>query len=150
ITLGSVTMSPLDVAGMYHTLAAEGSYTPLRAIREVQTAEGKPLNRYPLVLEQRYTPASAYAMQYALQTVLREGTGQRVYHQFSADLPLAGKTGTTNDQRDSWFAGFSGEHLAVVWLGRDDNAATPISGSGGALQVWADFMQDLPTLGVNL
>ena len=150
MTLGSVEMSPYEVAGVYHTLAAEGSYTPLRAIRDVLTATGEPLKRYPLRIEQRFRPESAFELQYALQAVLREGTGRRVYNQFPADLPLAGKTGTTNDQRDSWFAGFSGEHLAVVWVGRDDNSATPLTGSGGALQVWADLMTELPTRGVNL
>lgn len=150
ITLGAIAMSPYQVATTYHTLATEGSYTPLRAIREVLTAEGEPLNRYALTLQQRFSSGSSFALQYALQTVLREGTGQRVYNQFPASLPLAGKTGTTDDQRDSWFAGFSGQHLAVVWLGRDDNSSTPLTGSGGALQVWADFMQSLPTLGVNL
>lgn len=150
MTLGSVEMSPYEVAGVYHTLATEGSYTPLRAIRDVLTSTGEPLKRYPLRIEQRFRPQSAFQLQYALQAVLREGTGKRVYNQFSADLPLAGKTGTTNDQRDSWFAGFSGEHLAVVWVGRDDNSATPLTGSGGALQVWADLMTQLPTRGVNL
>lgn len=150
LLLGSIDMSPYDVAGIYHTLAAEGVYTPLRAIREVLTATGEPLRRYPLLLEQRFSPEATFEMQYALQLVLREGTGRSVYQQFPASLPLAGKTGTTNDQRDSWFAGFSGEHLAVVWLGRDDNSATPLTGSGGALQVWADFMRVLPTQGVNM
>jgi penicillin-binding protein 1B len=150
MTLGSVEMSPYEVAGVYHTLAAEGSYTPLRAIRDVLTATGEPLKRYPLRIEQRFTPQSAFALQYALQTVLREGTGQSVYNRFSADLPLAGKTGTTNDLRDSWFAGFSGEHLAVVWVGRDDNSPTPLTGSSGALQIWADLMTKLPTRGVNV
>jgi penicillin-binding protein 1B len=150
LLLGSIDMSPVEVAGIYHTLAAEGSYTPLRAIREVLTATGEPLRRYPLQLEQRFSPEATFQMQYALQLVLREGTGRSVYSQFPASLPLAGKTGTTNDQRDSWFAGFSGEHLAVVWLGRDDNSATPLTGSGGALQVWADLMRVLPTQGVNM
>lgn len=150
VLLGSVDMSPYEVAGIYHTLAAEGVYTPLRAIREVLTATGEPLRRYPLQLEQRFSPSATFQMQYALQMVLREGTGRSVYNQFPESLPLAGKTGTTNDQRDSWFAGFSGEHLAIVWLGRDDNSATPLTGSGGALQVWADFMRVLPTQGVNM
>lgn len=148
--LGSVDMSSFEVAGIYHTLAAEGVYTPLRAIREVLTADGQPLRRYPLELEQRFSLESTFQLQYALQMVLREGTGRSVYNQFPETLPLAGKTGTTNDQRDSWFAGFSGEHLAVVWVGRDDNSATPLTGSGGALQVWADLLRQLPTQGVNL
>ncbi|PUA28778.1 MAG: penicillin-binding protein 1B [Cellvibrio sp. 79] len=143
--LGSVEMSPLEVAGIYHTLAAEGVYTPLHGIREVLTADGKPLKRYPLELEQRFAPETTFQLQYAMQRTLREGTGRSAYNQISSTIDLAGKTGTTNDQRDSWFAGFSGEHLAVVWLGRDDNSQTPLSGAGGALQVWADFMKQLPT-----
>ncbi|MDO3386079.1 penicillin-binding protein 1B [Gilvimarinus sp. SDUM040013] len=150
MTLGAVDMSPIEVAGIYHTLAAEGTYTPLRAIRDVLTATGEPLKRYPLTIEQRFSEAAAFQIQYALQAVLREGTGRAVYHRFPADLPLAGKTGTTNDQRDSWFAGFSGQHLAVSWVGRDDNSPMPLTGSGGALKVWADLMSQLPTRGVNL
>lgn len=150
MTLGAIEMSPIEVAEIYHTLAAEGTYTPLRAIRDVLTATGEPLKRYPLTIEQRFNEAAAFQLQYALQAVLREGTGRAVYHRFPADLPLAGKTGTTNDQRDSWFAGFSGEHLAVSWVGRDDNSPMPLTGSGGALKVWADLMSQLPTLGVNL
>lgn len=149
ILIGAVDMSPMEVAGMYHTLAAEGVYTPLHAIREVLNAEGQPLKRYPIELDQRFAGQSTFELQYALQAVLREGTGRSVYNSFPASLPLAGKTGTTNDQRDSWFAGFSGEHLAVVWVGKDDNAKTPFSGATGALQVWADLMRQLPTQGVN-
>ncbi|UTF61313.1 penicillin-binding protein 1B [Gilvimarinus sp. DA14] len=149
MTLGAIDMSPYEVAGIYHTLAAEGTYTPLRAIRDVLTATGEPLKRYPLQIEQRFSGAGVFELQYALQAALREGTGRQVYHRFPADLPLAGKTGTTNDQRDSWFAGFSGEHLAIAWVGRDNNAETPLTGSGGALKVWADLMSELPTRGVN-
>lgn len=147
--IGAVDMSPIEVAGLYHTLAAEGVYTPLHVIRDVLNAEGQPLKRYPLELDQRFTTQGVFQLQYALQAVLREGTGRSVYNSFPESLPLAGKTGTTNDQRDSWFAGFSGEHLAVSWVGRDDNSQTPLSGASGALQVWADLMRQLPTQGVN-
>src|SRR5690606_23683433 len=116
--------------------------------RDVLTAEGEPLRRYPLELEQRFSPEASYQLQYLLQLALRQGTGRQVYDQFPSQLALAGKTGTTNDQRDSWFAGFSGEHLAVAWLGLDNYGTTPLSGSGGALQVWADLMAALPTLGL--
>lgn len=149
ILIGAVDMSPLEVTGLYHTLAAEGVYTPLHAIREVLNAEGQPLKRYPIELDQRFSVQSTFELQHALQAVLREGTGRSVYNSFPETLPLAGKTGTTNDQRDSWFAGFSGEHLAVVWVGKDDNAKTPLSGASGALQVWADLMRQLPTQGVS-
>ncbi|HWV15085.1 MAG TPA: penicillin-binding protein 1B [Cellvibrio sp.] len=147
--IGALDMSPVEVTGMYHTLAAEGVYTPLHVIREVLNADDQPLKRYPLELDQRFSVQGTFELQYALQAVLREGTGRSVYNSFPESLPLAGKTGTTNDQRDSWFAGFSGEHLAVVWVGRDDNSKTPLSGASGALQVWADLMRQLPTQGVN-
>jgi penicillin-binding protein 1B len=149
LLIGATDMTPMEVTGIYHTLAADGVYTPLHAIREVLNVEGQPLKRYPLELEQRFPVQSTFELQYALQAVLREGTGRSVYNSFPESLPLAGKTGTTNDQRDSWFAGFSGEHLAVVWLGKDDNSHTPLSGAAGALQIWADLMRQLPTQGVN-
>ena len=142
-------MTPFEVSGIYHTLAAEGVYSPLRAIREVLTATGEPLRRYPLQLQQRLSPGAAFQTQYAMQLVMQEGTGRSAMNRLPSTLMLAGKTGTTNEQRDSWFAGFSGEHLATVWLGRDDNSATPLTGSNGALQIWAELMRDLPTRSVN-
>lgn len=145
ILLGSVEMSPFEVSEVYHTIAADGVYTPLHAIREVLTADGKPLKRYPLELEQRFAPESIFQLQFAMQKVMREGTARSAYLQLPSDLMLAGKTGTTNDQRDSWFAGFSGEHLAVAWVGRDNNQQTPFSGATGALQVWTDLFKQLPT-----
>jgi penicillin-binding protein 1B len=150
ILLGSVEMSPLEVAGVYHTLAAEGVYVPLHGIREVLAADGKPLKRYPLDLEPRFSPESTFQLQYALQKTITEGTGRSALAQLPAGLLVAGKTGTTNEQRDSWFAGFSGEHLAVAWVGRDNNQQTPISGATGALQVWADLMKNLPTRSLEI
>jgi penicillin-binding protein 1B len=143
LMLGAVEMSPLDVAQLYHTIAANGFYSPLRAINSVFTAENVPLKRYPFVAEQRFDPKVMHLIHYALQVVLREGTGKSAYKRLPKDLVLAGKTGTTNDQRDSWFAGFSGNYLSVVWMGRDDNGKTPLTGGTGALQLWTDVMSEL-------
>src|SRR5690625_5605000 len=107
-------MTPLEVAGIYHTLAAEGVYTPLRIIREVQTAEGERLRRYPLALEQRFSPQASYQLQYLLQLALREGTGRRVYEQFPHELMLAGKTGTTNDHREDRYVCIIGQHFDMA------------------------------------
>lgn len=141
--LGSVEMSPLEVATMYHTIAAEGFYSPLRTIQAVYTAEHEPLRRYPFNTEQRFSPALMHLLNYGLQVVMREGTGRGAYRRLPESVTLAGKTGTTNDQRDSWFAGFADNYVGVVWLGRDDNGKTPFTGSSGALQVWADMMAGL-------
>lgn len=139
--LGAGALSPVEVTGMYQTLANGGFNTPLRGIRSVLTAEGEPLKRYPFQIQQRFDPGAIYLVQNAMQRVMREGTGRSAYNQLPRSLNLAGKTGTSNDSRDSWFAGFSQDLLAVVWLGRDDNGATPLTGATGALQVWTDFMR---------
>ena len=149
LLLGAQEMTPFEVAGIYHTLAADGVHVPLHAIREVLTADGQPLKRYPLELEQQFSAESIFQLQYALHQVTTMGTGRSAAIQLPADLRVAGKTGTTNDQRDSWFAGFSGEHLAVVWMGNDDNSVTPFSGASGALQIWVDFMRKIPTRSLN-
>ena len=136
-------MSPLEVSQLYHTIAANGFYSPLRAINSVFTSVNVPLKRYPFEGEQRLDPKSMHLLHYALQVVLREGTGKTAYQRLPGDLMLGGKTGTTNDQRDSWFAGFSGNYLSVVWLGRDDNGMMPLTGGTGALQLWTDIMTTL-------
>lgn len=143
--LGTLAMTPVEVATLYHTIAAEGFYTPLRAISAVYTAENKPLRRYPFETEQRFKPQTMHLLHYALQVVMREGTGKSAYRKLPDSLAVAGKTGTTNDQRDSWFAGFSGDYVGVVWMGRDDNGKMPLTGATGALAVWSDVMAGLDT-----
>ncbi|CAI8983759.1 penicillin-binding protein 1B [Pseudomonas sp. GW456-12-1-14-TSB6] len=148
--LGAGGMTPIEVATMYQTLANGGFNTPMRGIRSVLTADGEPLKRYPFQIEQRFDPASIYLIQNAMQRVMREGTGSSVYNVLPRTLTLAGKTGTSNDSRDSWFAGFSQDLLAVVWLGRDDNGKTPFTGATGALQVWTSFMRKADPLPLDM
>jgi penicillin-binding protein 1B len=148
--LGAGGLSPLSVANMYQTLANGGFNTPLRGIRNVLTAEGEPLKRYPFQIQQRFDSGAIYLLQNAMQRTMSEGTGRSVYSQLPRSLALAGKTGTSNDSRDSWFAGFSQDVLAVVWLGRDDNGPTPLTGATGALQVWTDFMRKADPLPLDM
>ncbi len=148
--LGAGGMSPVQVATMYQTLANGGFNTPMRGIRSVLTAEGEPLKRYPFQIQQTFDPGSIYLVQNAMQRVMREGTGRSVYSVLPSSLNLAGKTGTSNDSRDSWFAGFSQDLLAVVWLGRDDNGKTPFTGATGALQVWTSFMRKADPLPLDM
>ena len=144
LLLGSIDLSPFQVAQAYQALANEGFRAPLRAIHEVTGPEGRPLARYGLAVEQVADPAAVYVLRAALEAVLREGTGRGVRGRLPAALHAAGKTGTTNGGRDSWFAGFAGGYVAVVWVGFDDNRAAGLSGSGQALRVWAGLVSRLP------
>ncbi|WP_286240099.1 penicillin-binding protein 1B [Neptuniibacter halophilus] len=140
LLLGAESMSPFEVAAIYQTMAANGFRTPLRAIRLVTDSEGVELSRYPFEVKQVVSAENMHLIQYALQTVTREGTARYVYSRLPSSMNLAGKTGTSNDQRDSWFAGFAADRMAVVWLGLDDNGKLPFTGSGGALRAWTELM----------
>ncbi|MBW4935588.1 penicillin-binding protein 1B [Marinobacter sp. F4206] len=142
--LGSVSMNPVTVAQMYQGLATSGFNTPLRTIREVTDPGGEALSRYSLEVDQVADPAAVHLVQYAMQETMQEGTGRSAYYTLPKKLTLAGKTGTTDDGRDSWFAGFSGDLLAVAWVGRDDNGPTSLTGASGALPVWSRFMAQVP------
>ena len=148
MTLGAFSLSPLDIANMYQTFAADGFHVPLKVIREVVNKDGEPLKRYPLESEKTLNAQSVYLVNHALHQVTRSGTARSLSSKLSVDL--AGKTGTTDDLRDSWFAGFSNESLAVVWIGRDDNTNTGLTGSSGALRVWTDLMKRLPINDISL
>jgi penicillin-binding protein 1B len=141
--LGAVDLSPFEVAQMYQTIASGGFRTPLRAIREVTTQDGKPLKRYAIAVEPAFPPEPMYLITAAMQGVVREGTGAGLKNWIPADSAVAGKTGTTDEQRDAWFAGFTGDRLAVVWVGYDDNRAAHLSGAGAALPVWGELVAAL-------
>lgn len=148
--LGASPLTPLEVTQMYQTLAGDGFATPLRSIRAVNDAEGKALQSYPFTVRQAVDPAATYITNSILQEVMRAGTGKSAYNYMPAEMGLAGKTGTTNGLRDSWFAGFSGDYLSVVWIGRDDNNPTGLSGATGALQIWNDLMRQISHQPVRL
>ena len=144
IFLGAQSLSPFEVSKFYQTIASNGFNMPLRAIREVTTSEGELLSRYAFDIRQVLPAQSVYLLQFAMQETMRSGTGRSAYRRLPAALHVAGKTGTTNDNRDSWFAGFSGDYLGVVWVGKDNNDSTHLTGSSGALRVWTDFMARIP------
>ncbi|WJW76536.1 penicillin-binding protein 1B [Thiohalobacter sp. IOR34] len=138
LLLGAAELTPLEITRLYQTFAAGGFRTPLRAIRAVLSATGEALQRYPLQVEQVFSPAQSFLINSALQDVVREGTAAPLARRFGAEAGIAGKTGTTDDLRDSWFAGFDGRRLMVAWVGRDDNQPMGLTGSAGALQVWSE------------
>ena len=143
LLLGAIGMTPMEVAELYGTLANGGFRTPHRAVRSVVDSEGKPLMRYPIEVRQSLDPALVHQLNQGLVEALRRGTGRSA--QLPSGLVAAGKTGTSDGFRDSWFAGFSGRHVIVVWIGYDDNRSTGQSGSTAALPVWADILGRLDT-----
>ena len=149
IFLGAVDAAPLEVAQMFSTLAASGYQAPLSAIREVQTKEGEPLSRYPIKLKQTLPEGPVYVLNWALRQVMTFGTGRAAYNVIPPATVLAGKTGTTDDYRDSWFAGFGADRVGVVWVGHDDYTPTGLSGASGALPIWAKVMRDLHVRGLE-
>lgn len=150
IFLGAVDMSPMEVMSIYGNFATGGFSYPTKSIRSVVDANGQLLDRYSLNVQQTIDPSAAYLINYGLQRVMSSGTGRSAYNSLPTDLNLAGKSGTTNDTRDSWFAGYSGNALAVVWLGLDDNKVTGLTGSSGALPVWTNVMKQIRQKPVNL
>ncbi|PPK51268.1 penicillin-binding protein 1B [Marinobacter persicus] len=149
VLLGSLSLTPVEVAQIYQGLATSGFNTPLRSIREVTDANNQPLSRYSLKVEQVADNGAVHLVQYAMQEAMREGTGRSAYNWLPEQLSLAGKTGTTDDGRDAWFAGFSGDLLAVAWVGRDDNRGTALTGASGALPVWSEMMARVPQYGFS-
>ncbi len=141
--LGADVLTPLEVAQMYQTIANNGSRIPLRAVRDVLDANGRPLQRFSPDVTRVVPSGPAYLLTYALQHVVTDGTAVGLKNYLSPDLHVAGKTGTTQDLRDSWFAGFTGNHVAVVWVGRDDNKPTGLTGATGAMTIWGATMAKL-------
>lgn len=139
--LGALELAPIDVARMYLTIANGGFRTPLRAIREVTAHDGRPLARYRLEVRQTVAPEHAFLVRYLLERVVAAGTARAARGALPGVYPVGGKTGTTNELRDAWFAGYAGNLLAVVWIGRDDNAPARLTGAAGALPVWLAAMQ---------
>ena len=142
--LGALELSPMEVNQVYQTMANNGFYNPLSIVRDVTKANGQLLSHYPYQVSQAADPKATYILQQELALIGSQGTAQGAYAYLPAEQIVAGKTGTTNDQRDSWFSGFSGRHVATVWMGNTDATPTPLTGSSGALQVWGRLLSKLP------
>ena len=100
----------------------------VQSVRAVMLPDGQPVKRYALTVEEAFAPETIYLVNTVLNEVVREGTGAALRGLLPADLVVAGKTGTTDDYRDSWFAGFAENLLGVVWVGNDDNRSIGLTG----------------------
>ena len=140
LLLGANDHSPLEVAQLYQSIANHGQRIPLRSISHISNRKNKVIARFPTAPREVIESGPAYLIDYALKQVVKRGTAAGLSSQFDPSLQLGGKTGTTDDYRDSWFAGYSGNLLTVVWVGRDDNKPVGLTGSNGAMRVWQHIM----------
>ncbi|MEZ5531367.1 MAG: penicillin-binding protein 1B [Steroidobacteraceae bacterium] len=145
LLLGAIDLPPIDVAQLYNGLANGGFHVPLRAVRAVVDAQGERLGAYPVKIAPVAAPDAVYQVDRMMTYVIARGTGRAAAARLPRGLIVAGKTGSSSDLRDGWFAGFSGTHLAVVWIGYDDNRPTGVTGSSGSLIVWQKIMSALDT-----
>jgi len=139
--LGAIDMSPMEINQLYLPIAAKGNFQDQHAITQVLSGKGEVLWDLNKSAEQRLSTNGAYLLDYALKQVTKTGTARSLTWRL-ADKQLAGKTGTSNDLRDSWFIGYDEHNLVTTWVGRDDNKPTKLTGSSGALVLFADFMKN--------
>ncbi|WP_424683858.1 penicillin-binding protein 1B [Frateuria sp. YIM B11624] len=143
--IGAVDLSPFQVAQLYEYLAADGHALPLLAVRGVVDGSGHTIKRYEVEGGKGEYQEAVRLITWAMQQVADYGTAHSLGDSSLAWLNAAGKTGTSNDMRDSWFAGFTADRLAVFWMGRDDNKPTGLFGATGGLRAWQDLFRHLPT-----
>ncbi len=147
LILGAVDQSPYAMAQLYQFLASGGEIQPLHAVRGVLDSQGRAIKRYDSDAPpaQKGDAVAARLVGSALQYAVTSGTGRPLIRDGLGRLSPAGKTGTSNDGRDSWFAGYTGDHLAVVWVGNDQNKETGLYGATGGMRVWSDIFARLPS-----
>ncbi len=150
LILGSIDLSPYEVAQLYQGLASGGNVVPLSAVHSVLDERGGVLSRVPRPSGEASGEDVVKLVTVALNETTLSGTARSLSQGPGMRIDSAGKTGTSDGLRDSWYAGYTGEHLGIVWLGRDDNEPTRLSGATGALRVWNALFQKLPSSDLRL
>lgn len=145
LLLGAVDMSPFQLAQLYEFFADDGHALPLLTLRGVLGAKGQVLKQYATKPGRGEYQQAERLVRWMMQQVTQYGTAAAIGNSGLAGLHVAGKTGTSDHQRDSWFSGFTGDRLAVAWMGRDDNQPTHLWGATGALRVWINLFRKLPS-----
>ncbi|MFO6423985.1 penicillin-binding protein 1B [Motilimonas sp. KMU-193] len=140
LVLGSVSMSPMGVNQIYQTLVSQGLYQPLATVRAVTDAQGRLIYEKAERATRVLDKAASYLTLYNLEEVTKTGTAKSLSWRLPG-VALGGKTGTTDELRDSWFVGWDQRDLVSVWVGRDDNQPAGLTGSGGAVPVFAEYMK---------
>jgi penicillin-binding protein 1B len=140
--LGSFEVTPVELAYAYATIASRGIRFDPFPLFSITEADGAILAEKRVHWERTIDPRAAYLATYAMEGTIERGTG-RAARALGIRFPAAGKTGTTNDNRDSWFVGFTPDVVCAVWVGYDSGADTGLTGARGALRIWSRFMRSV-------
>lgn len=141
LTLGAFELPAFEVLQAYNTLSRIGERVPLTMIRSIKSLDDEILYEHQIERSQALDPISTSVLVGMMKQTLQNGTA------IAAKLwgfthPAAGKTGTTDDYKDAWFAGFTPLHTAVVWVGYDDNTAHDMTGGSAAVPIWTQYMME--------
>ncbi|CCW32688.1 bifunctional glycosyl transferase/transpeptidase [Xenorhabdus nematophila] len=146
--LGAIALTPMEMAQEFQTIASGGNRAKLSALRSIMAEDGTVVYQSYPQAERAVPPQAAYLTLYGMQQVIARGTGRSLTGKYS-QYNLAGKTGTTNDLRDSWFTGIDGKEVAIVWTGRDNNGMTNLTGATGALTIYKRYLENETPLALN-
>jgi len=143
LALGAYDVIPLELARAYCTFASDGVEPFPLSLKAVVDESGNVLERRHMSIQNIITPEKAYVISDMLRSVITEGTGRRL-NDMGVSFPVAGKTGTTNDNRDAWFVGYTPDLLVLVWVGFDNGDPIFVEGAAAALPIWADLVRSVP------
>ena len=147
--LGALNLTPIEVAQAFQTIASGGNRAPLSALRSVIAEDGSVLYQSFPQAERAVSAQAAYMTLWTMQQVVQRGTGRQLGAKYPG-LHLAGKTGTTNNNVDTWFAGIDGREVVITWVGRDNNQPTKLYGASGAMSIYQRYLANQSPVPLNL
>lgn len=147
--LGALNLTPIEVAQAFQTIASGGNRAPLSALRSVIAEDGSVLYQSFPQAERAVPAQAAYMTLWTMQQVVQRGTGRQLGAKYPG-LHLAGKTGTTNNNVDTWFAGIDGREVVITWVGRDNNQPTKLYGASGAMSIYQRYLVNQSPVPLNL
>jgi len=147
--LGALNLTPIEVAQAFQTIGSGGNRATLSVLRSVIAENGNVLYQSFPQAEQAVAPQAAYLTLFGMQQVIARGTGRALGAKYP-NLHLAGKTGTTNNNIDTWFAGIDGKEVAITWVGRDNNQPTKLYGASGAMSLYQRYLANQTPIPLSL
>ncbi|MFZ3230849.1 MAG: transglycosylase domain-containing protein [Pseudobdellovibrio sp.] len=139
-SLGATEHFPLELLQSYQTLSTFGEYSPITFIEKIEDRDGKVVYEYSFKNESKIDPATTQVLVGMMQETLRSGTAKAT-KSLGWNQPSAGKTGTTSDNKDAWFAGFTPHQTTITWLGYDQSLSSKLTGASGPVPIWVQFMK---------